>query len=266
MKKYLELIKPKIILGNLFSFSGGFFLSSKIKINFYLYFLALIGTALIIASGCVFNNYIDRDIDKFMERTKNRVLVLKSINLKICLSYGIFLGIFGILILYLNTNPLTTFLASFGFFTYVYLYSLILKRRSINSIIVGSLSGSIPPLIGYCANSNKFNFESLILFLIFILWQIPHSYSILIFKIKDYKNAKIPTLPVIKGIFITKIHILIYILAFSILTNFLAVFNYVNYKYFFIINILNLYWLGFSISGFKKKTTNYGLRKYLLFQ
>ncbi|MDN6115147.1 MAG: heme o synthase, partial [Enterobacterales bacterium] len=207
MKQYLQVTKPGIIFGNLISVIGGFFLASKGSLDVPLFIATMVGVSLVVASGCVFNNYIDRDIDKIMERTKNRVLVKGLIAPKVTLTYATLLGLAGVALLYVAANPLAALLAVIGFIVYVGVYSLYMKRHSVYGTLIGSLSGAAPPVIGYCAVSNEFDAGALILLAIFSLWQMPHSYAIAIFRFKDYQAANIPVLPVVKGISVAKNHI-----------------------------------------------------------
>ncbi len=204
-KQYLQVTKPGIIFGNLISVIGGFLLASKGSIDYALFLTSLVGVSLVVASGCVFNNVIDRDIDIKMERTRNRVLVKGLISAKVSLVYATVLGIAGFALLYFGANPLAMWLAVMGFVVYVGVYSLYMKRHSVYGTLIGSLSGAAPPVIGYCAVTNEFDAGALILLAIFSLWQMPHSYAIAIFRFKDYQAANIPVLPVVKGISVAKI-------------------------------------------------------------
>ncbi|MFB9998759.1 heme o synthase [Providencia rustigianii] len=250
-KQYLQVTKPGIIFGNLISVIGGFLLASKGSIDYPLFIATLLGVSLVVASGCVFNNYIDRDIDRIMERTKNRPLVKGLIDPKVSLIYATVLGIAGMVLLLVAVNALAMLLALIGFIVYVGLYSLYMKRKSVYGTLIGSLSGAAPPVIGYCAVTNEFDAGALILLLIFSLWQMPHSYAIAIFRFKDYKAANIPVLPVIKGISVAKTHIFLYILAFMVATLMLAISGYTGYKYLIVGAAVSLWWLGMAISGFK---------------
>lgn len=250
-KQYLQVTKPGIIFGNLISVIGGFLLASKGTIDYPLFIATLLGVSLVVASGCVFNNYIDRDIDRIMERTKNRPLVKGLIDPKVSLIYATALGIAGMLLLLVAANALAMLLAVIGFVVYVGVYSLYMKRKSVYGTLIGSLSGAAPPVIGYCAVTNEFDTGALILLLIFSLWQMPHSYAIAIFRFKDYKAANIPVLPVIKGISVAKTHIFLYILAFMVATLMLAISGYAGYKYLIVGAAVSLWWLGMAISGFK---------------
>jgi heme O synthase-like polyprenyltransferase len=104
-KQYLQVTKPGIIFGNLISVIGGFLLASKGHIDYPLFIWTLLGVSLVVASGCVFNNYIDRDIDRKMERTKNRVLVKGLISPEASLVYATLLGIAGFMLLWFGANP-----------------------------------------------------------------------------------------------------------------------------------------------------------------
>ncbi|PQQ29961.1 heme o synthase [Photorhabdus hindustanensis] len=265
IKQYLQVTKPGIIFGNLISVIGGFLLASKGVIDYPLFISTLLGVSLVVASGCVFNNYIDRDIDRIMERTKNRVLVKGLIDPKISLIYASILGIVGIVLLYAAANALAMQLAIIGFVVYVGVYSLYMKRKSVYGTLIGSLSGAAPPVIGYCAVTGQFDTGALILLLIFSLWQMPHSYAIAIFRFKDYQAANIPVLPVIKGISVAKNHIILYILAFMIATLMLAISGYAGYKYLVVAAAVSVWWLGMALSGYKTDNDRIWARKLFIF-
>ncbi|WP_152962534.1 MULTISPECIES: heme o synthase [Photorhabdus] len=265
IKQYLQVTKPGIIFGNLISVIGGFLLASKGVIDYPLFISTLLGVSLVVASGCVFNNYIDRDIDRIMERTKNRVLVKGLIDPKISLIYASILGIAGMVLLYVAANALAMQLAIIGFIVYVGVYSLYMKRKSVYGTLIGSLSGAAPPVIGYCAVTGQFDTGALILLLIFSLWQMPHSYAIAIFRFKDYQAANIPVLPVIKGISVAKNHIILYILAFMIATLMLAISGYAGYKYLIVAAAVSIWWLGMALSGYKTANDRVWARKLFVF-
>ncbi|WP_097460020.1 heme o synthase [Mangrovitalea sediminis] len=265
IKKYLLVTKPGIVLGNLISVAGGFFLASKGSIDPVLLLATVIGVSLVVASGCVFNNYIDRDIDQMMERTRNRVLVKGLISPRVTLLYGTVLGLAGIAVLYMATNPLAVAVVLVGFAVYVGLYSLYLKRNSVYGTLVGSLAGAAPPIVGYCAVSQRFDSGALILLLIFSLWQMPHSYAIAIFRLKDYTAASIPVLPVKKGIPATKHHIFLYILAFVVATSLLTWDGYAGVKYLVVAVAMGVYWLYMAWSGYRAADDRLWARKLFVF-
>lgn len=265
MKQYLQVTKPGIIFGNLISVVRGFLLASKGDIDYPLFIATLLGVSLVVASGCVFNNYIDRDIDSVMERTKNRPLVRGLIDPKISLVYASVLGIAGMVLLLVAANVVAMLIAVVGFVVYVGVYSLYMKRKSVYGTLVGSLSGAAPPVIGYCAVTGQFDTGALILLLIFSLWQMPHSYAIAIFRFKDYQAANIPVLPVIKGISVAKNHIILYIIAFMFATLMLAISGYAGYKYLIVAAAVSVWWLGMALSGYKTTNDRVWARKLFVF-
>ncbi|MDH1558781.1 heme o synthase [Ectopseudomonas chengduensis] len=265
LKQYLNLAKPGIVFGNLISVTGGFFLASRGDIDLALYFATALGVSLVIASGCVFNNYIDRDIDQKMERTRNRVLAQGLVSPAHAIVYACVLGVAGVALLYAATNTLAVMLVLMGFVVYVGLYSLWLKRGSVYGTLVGSLSGAAPPVVGYCAVSNEFDAGAAILLLIFSLWQMPHSYAIAIFRFNDYQAANIPVLPVIKGISAAKRQIVLYIAAFVVATLMLTLSGYAGYSYFVVAALSGAYWLWMGVSGYKAVDDRVWARKLFTF-
>ena len=265
IKQYLQVTKPGIIFGNLISVIGGFLLASKGQIDYPLFLFTLAGVSMVVASGCVYNNVIDRDIDRKMERTKNRVLVKGLISPEISLVYATVLGIAGFTTLWFGANPLAMWLAVMGFVVYVGLYSLYMKRKSVYGTLIGSLSGAAPPVIGYCAVTGDFDTGAAILLAIFSLWQMPHSYAIAIFRFKDYQAANIPVLPVVKGISVAKNHITLYIIAFMVATLMLSLGGYAGYKYLIVAAAVSVWWLGMALSGYKTANDKVWARKLFVF-
>jgi protoheme IX farnesyltransferase len=265
IKKFIYLTKPGIIFGNFISVMGGFFLAAQGNIDLWLLLVTLVGTSLVVASGCVVNNIIDQDIDVKMERTRNRALVKKSVSNTVAFIYATVLGIFGFALLYFFTNLLAVAFAALGFFVYVVLYSLYLKRHSIHQTLVGSLSGACPPVIGYCAVSNQFDIGALILFILFCIWQMPHSFAIAIYRLNDYVSARIPVLPAKKGIYITKLQSAVYVLLFTLTGSLLYVFGYVGLIYLVVFASLCAYWLYLAVSGFRAIDDRVWARRFFLF-
>jgi len=249
MINYYLLTKPGIIMGNLFTVAAGFLLASRGVMYFGLFFATMLGLAFIMASACVFNNYIDRFLDKKMERTKNRALVIGLISKRYAILFAVALAVIGNLILFFYTNILTVAVAGVGFFVYVVLYSL-WKSRTIYGTAIGSIAGAIPPVVGYCAVSNHFDLGALILFVMLILWQMPHFFAIAMFHYDDYAAAGIPVLPIEKGALTAKVHMLVYIIAFIGVAALLTFFGYTGYVYLFALLTIGLCWLILCIKGF----------------
>ena len=250
IKTYLQITKPGIVLGNLITAAAGFMLASKGHIDTVLLLSMLIGLSLVIASGCVFNNCIDRNMDKKMARTKHRALAQGLVSPASAFFYGTLLGIAGMTLLFSTTNPLCSIIVLAGFMVYVVLYSLYLKPRSLHSTLIGSLAGAAPPLAGYCAVGNRFDMGALILLLIFGLWQMPHCYAIAVFRYKDYTAANIPILPIKKGIPSTRKHVIGYMLAFMAATLMLTFGGYTGYGFLAVAIAVNVIWLHTAWWGF----------------
>jgi len=249
MKKYLIVTKPGILCGNLISVAGGFFLASKGRIDVSLLVLILGGMSLVIASGCVLNNWVDRNVDRKMDRTKNRVLATGIMSPGAAVFYGSLLGFAGIALLWVATNKLSVAIVVTGFTIYVAVYSLYLKRRSVYAALIGSLAGAAPPLAGYCAVTDRFDLGALMLLLIFSLWQIPHSYAIAVLRWRDYAAAAIPVLPVKKGLPAAKKHIVVYILAFMGAAVTLTFVGYTGTRYLAVAAAMGLGWLCIALAG-----------------
>lgn len=265
LKKYLFLTKPGILFGNFITTLGGFFLAAQGSIDILLLLLTLIGTTLVVASGCVVNNVIDQDIDTKMQRTQNRALVKKTISPTVALVYAFVLGVMGFSILWFGVNGYAFLFAMIGFIVYVGFYSLWTKRTSIHQTVIGSISGASPPVIGYTAVTHQFDVAALLLFLAYALWQMPHSWAIAIYRFDDYKNAGIPILPVARSIYRTKIECVIYILLFAAVLNGLYCFGYTNVFFLITFNALTEYWFYLSIIGFKAENDQLWAKRFFLY-
>lgn len=250
MREYYRLTKPGIVYGNALPAIAGFLLAANGRVYPSLFLAMLAGLSLIIASACVINNYIDRDIDRRMARTRQRALASGAISCRSALIFATVLGMLGVVLLAWFTNRLTLVLALFGLFAYLVLYG-IGKRVTVHGTLIGSISGAIPPVVGYAAVTNHLDTASLLLFLSLIFWQMPHFYAIAIFRAKDYRAADIPVLPVVASAKITKIQILAYTVAFLISTSLLTVYGYTGYIYLIGMLLISLIWVARGLQGFK---------------
>jgi protoheme IX farnesyltransferase len=140
-----------------------------------------------------------------------------------------------------------------AFLDYVVFYG-VAKRSSRYGTQVGSIAGAAPVTAGYCAAYGHFNLAAAILFIILVLWQMPHFYAIAINRLKDYKTANIPVLPAVKSIAVTKKEILIYITGFILANIALTVAGYAGFIYLMVMSVLGLAWLGLGLKGFKKSS------------
>lgn len=248
---FYELTKPGIIRGNLIAAIAGFLFASGTHIDLTLLAVASFGTILVIASGCVFNNYLDRDIDAHMARTKQRALVTGRISPKASLIFASILGLLGFWTLGFLVNPLTMAVGIVGLIAYVIMYG-IAKRKTVYGTLVGSISGAVPPVAGYTAVANTLDASALILFLILVFWQMPHFYAISIFRAKDYAKAGIPVLSVAKGISAAQQQIIAYIPAFTLAAVLLFVTGMAGYVYLTVVVLMGALWLGAALYGYNK--------------
>ena len=230
--------------------AAGFLLAAHGHIDFKLLTATLVGLSLIIASGCVFNNIYDKDIDAKMQRTKNRAMVTGAVSKRAAAIFGAILIVLGVVCLSLFSTLYSLVTALLGFFVYTLVYTP-LKSKTVYATLIGAVAGATPPVVGYTAVTGKFDLGALVLFLILVLWQMPHFYAIGIYRLADYKAANIPILPVKQGIKKTKIQILIYIAAFVIAALALTYFKLAGLIYLLVMLILGLVWLGLAIKGFK---------------
>ena len=243
-KTYYRLTKPGIVYGNALTVIGGYLLAAGHKHFDLMSFLGVLGgTSLVIAAACVFNNYIDRDIDKLMARTKARALASGVISNRHALLFGSVLGLFGYVILITWTNWLTVLIGIIALIDYVVLYG-IAKRRSWHGTLVGTISGSAPLVAGYVALTNRFDTGAVLLLLIMTAWQMAHFYAIALFRIDDYRRAGIPVISIVKGIKTTKLQIILYILAFAGGCVLLSKYGYTGYSFAVVMVALSLFWLG----------------------
>jgi len=264
--KLISLVKPGIVFGNTVTLSGGYFVGIKESNFSSLSFLAsLFGMMLVIASGCVLNNYIDRDIDKMMERTRMRPSACGLVSLKFALNYAFLLGFFGFFLLYIGTNFITIVAALIGLLTYVVAYTLWFKRSTVFGTVIGAVSGALPPVIGYTAATGRLGSVAVVLFLILFCWQMPHFFAIAIYRLKDYADAEIPVLPLKRGVFYTKINMLVFIILYIAASIMLSVIAVNNIFYLITVVVLGFVWLLLSVQGFVVSDSIKWARKMFLF-
>lgn len=249
LKEYYTLTKPGIIRGNLLAAAAGFLLASRGDIDLQLLLATLAGTALVIASACVFNNYIDRNIDQQMARTKQRAIVTGKISGTSAIIFGAVLGIVGFSLLTLYTNGLTVLLGLTAFVFYVIIYG-IGKRKTVHGTLIGTIPGALPPVAGYTAVTNTLDGGAALLFLIMVFWQMPHFYAIGMYRKQDYAAAGLPILPVKHGFDAAKKQMLLYVIGFICVSLLFTVTGYAGYTYATIMLLIGLGWLRFAQSGF----------------
>ncbi len=211
--------------------------------------LAVLGSALVIGAAGAFNNLYDRDIDILMERTKNRPTVTGDIQPITVLWMAISMVLVGLLLLALTT-PMAALFGLLGLFFYVVPYTMWSKRRTIYNTEIGSISGAMPVLIGWTAVHSSIDHPAIIsLFVISMIWQMPHFYAIAIRKHDDYKAANVPMLPVVKGFKRTVMQTNVYLVVLALASLLLMP---VSITLMTIGLVLSAGWLVLSIYGRRK--------------
>jgi len=178
--------------------------------SLWLIIATLLGGTLAAGGANAINMYIDRDIDKLMERTKGRPLVTGVLSPREALSFAIGIEILAFLWLWFFVNFLSAVLATSACLFYVFIYSLWLKRSSTSNIVIGGAAGAVPVLIGWSSVTNSLDWPPIILFLLIFLWTPPHFWALAIRYREDYSNAKVPMLPVVVGTKVTGYRMVLY--------------------------------------------------------
>lgn len=210
LRDYLILSKYRVVLLMLLTSWAGMYLGAENTIPLSLWINATLGIALMSASAATINHIIDHRVDALMDRTKNRPLVLGKMTLQHAASYAALCGIVGFVILFFLVNPLTAYLTLLAAIGYSAIYSIYLKRATSQNIVIGGLSGAMPPLLGWTAVSGHLDPRSWLLVLIIFSWTPAHFWALCLHRFNEYKKAPIPMLPVTHGISFTKLNIVFY--------------------------------------------------------
>lgn len=213
LSDYLNLCKPKIIVLLLISTYCPMVLASGGKLEASLAFAALIAGSLVSASASAINCALEKDSDAKMNRTKNRPIAAGRLSQKEGLVFAITIGVIGLGIFYFACSPFTAALSLCGHLFYVFIYTIWLKRRTPQNIVIGGAAGAVPPLVGWVAVTGSINLTALLLFLIIFLWTPPHFWALALNKNEDYQRAGIPMLPVVAGEAATHIQMFYYALS-----------------------------------------------------
>ncbi|WP_338042366.1 heme o synthase [Paenibacillus alba] len=253
LKEFYRLVKPGIIYSNLMTAFAGYWMAAHWEVSWIHLIWTMLGTALVMAGGTVLNNYLDREMDAKMERTKNRALPSGRLSATFVLWYGIILGIIGLAVLYFGAaSPLAALIGLLGLFLYVWLYTAWFKRTSVWSTFVGAFSGATPPVIGYCAVTGTVDAGAILLFAFLFLWQPPHFWALGIRRMEEYRAAGFPLLPVVKGSYVTKISMVRYVVLLVPVTVMLTAYGYLGYVFLIGSTILGLIWMLMCVKGFKE--------------
>jgi protoheme IX farnesyltransferase len=260
---YVKLSKPWVVALLLVTTFAAMLIAQRGLPPLPLVFFTLLGGALSAAGASAINSYIDRDIDGFMSRTKNRPVVTHRIPADNALAYGIAAGVAAFVILTLAANFLAALLAMFGLLYYVFVYTGYLKRSTPHNIVIGGIAGAIPPLVGYAAVTGTVDVLALFLFLVIFYWTPPHTWALGLLIRTDYERVNIPMLPVVAGDTETRKQILLYTLQLIAVTLLLFAFGMMGWIYLAAALLLNAMFLARALKLWRLPDTDKALAKRL---
>ena len=260
MANFLALTKPKIVLLLTLTALVGMMLTIEFYTNILSSLASLLGFAFLAASSAALNQIFDRESDKNMERTKKRPLASGDISLTQALTFTAILLFIGSSLLLYFSNLLTLFITTFGFIFYSLVYTIYLKWATPQNIVIGGLSGALPPLIGWTAVTNEISLLPLILVLIIFLWTPPHFWPLAIDRLDEYKKEGVPMMPIAKGVSRTKKEMIVY--SVLLLGASLAPFFYGLTGYFYLISTtaLNIYFIYLCIAYLNDKENELSMK------
>jgi protoheme IX farnesyltransferase len=237
-RDFFALTKPLIIGLLLITTYGGLVIGLHAWPSFSLTMWTLLGGALAAGGSSALNQYIDRELDKNMQRTANRPLADGRLTGAEGLAFGLGLTLVSYYVLACFVNALAALLSLAGIFYYVVFYSLWLKKATVQNIVIGGGAGAIPPMVGYAAATGNLDWTAWILFAIIFMWTPPHFWALAIVRTKDYERAGVPMLPVVRGELETRKQILIYTVELVAITMLLPILNLAGTVYLIVSLIL----------------------------
>jgi protoheme IX farnesyltransferase len=214
LRNYLTLCKPRVVLLMLLTAWAGMYLAATQPIPLSLWISATAGIAFMSSAAAALNHIMDHRTDAIMRRTQHRPLPKGEVSINAAAVFAAVLGTLGFIVLYAYVNPLTAYLTLLASIGYAVIYTMYLKHATSQNIVIGGLSGAMPPLLGWTAVSNQLDPQGWILVLIIFTWTPAHFWALCIHRYNDYKQTKVPMLPITHGIPHTKLNIVLY----SILT------------------------------------------------
>ena len=205
----VALTKPRVMSLVVFTGLCGL-LAAPVQLPLVLGFTAILCIALGAGAAGALNQWYEADLDAMMRRTANRPLPAKRMDRQSALHFGVGLSVFSVVLMDLATNHLAAILLAVSILFYVLVYTVWLKRRTAQNIVIGGAAGAFPPLIGWVAATGQIELLPALLFAIIFLWTPPHFWALSLFVRSDYAAAKVPMLPVVAGIRNTRLQILLY--------------------------------------------------------
>ena len=208
---YIALLKPRVMSLVVFTGFAGLAVAPG-DIHPILAAVAVLCIALASGAAGAINMWYDRDIDALMERTRDRPLPTGKIEPAEALSFGVILASGAIMLMFLATNAMAAALLAAAVLFYVFVYTMWLKRRTPQNIVIGGAAGAFPPAIGWAAVTGDVGIEAVVMFLVIFFWTPPHFWALALYSEGDYAAAGVPMLPVVRGGTATKRQMLLYTL------------------------------------------------------
>ena len=255
-------MKPRVMSLVIFTCLVGMVIAPG-NIDLYGNFASLVIVAVGAGSSGMLNMWYDSDIDAIMSRTCLRPIPSGQLKRQEALFYGIILSVFSILSLYYFANFLSASLLAFTIFFYVFIYTIWLKRKTPQNIVIGGAAGAFPPVIGWAISANTISIEPLILFLIIFFWTPSHFWALSLYKNEDYKKANIPMLSVVSGEEVTKKNILFYSIIlwpFTLAPYFLNFASYSNLAFVTLFGFFYIF-LSFKLLITKEKSASHKIAR-----
>ena len=207
---FLELCKPRVVSLILLTVIVGMQLATKGLVSWRILLFGNLGIGLVASSAAAINHLVDQRFDTLMRRTQNRPLPMQRLNTLQASIFAFLLGCIGMLLLITQVNALTAWLTLATFIGYALIYTIYLKHATPQNIVIGGLSGALPPLLGWVAVTGQLDPQPWLLVLMIFLWTPPHFWALAIHRREDYAKADIPMLPNTHGVHYTKLQILLY--------------------------------------------------------
>ena len=223
-------MKPRVMSLVIFTCVVGL-LIAPIQVDFFTAMFSLIAVAIGAGAAGTLNMWYESDIDALMQRTCLRPIPTGKVSRNQALIFGVLTSFVSVIMLYAFSNFLSALMLSITILFYVLIYTIWLKQRTSQNIVIGGAAGAFPPIIGWTIATNSITFEPIFLFLIIFFWTPSHFWALSLYKIEDYSNAKIPMLPVVSGVKSTKINIFVYSIILVIISIIPYFFGYFGLTY-----------------------------------
>ncbi len=210
LHQFLALTKPRVLSLILFTAVIGMLLAAPGMVALQPLVVGAIGIALVAGAAAAINCLLEQRIDAQMARTRARPLPMRQIHSAEALAFAAIVGAIGVALLYSFVNPLTMWLTVATFVGYAFVYTVVLKPRTPQNIVIGGAAGAMPPVLGWAAVTGEVSADALLLFLIIFAWTPPHFWSLALYRRKEYAKVGVPMLPVTHGERYTRRHVLLY--------------------------------------------------------